>query len=161
ASVVHPKDVSHGNAMKRLKVRWSHPYNAGAMPKTRARPPIFRFLVLLVAVAAAAASAPAAAQMTVEITGVGSQQYPIAVASFKTEGSAPHDIAGSIRADLTRSGQFRMVDPGDTPLAESERVDHAVWRGRGADTLVVGSVSALADGRFDIRFRLYDNVKNG
>jgi len=130
------------------------------MPKTWARPTLFRSLVLLVALAAVLASGPSAAQMTVEITGVGSQQYPIAVASFKTEGSVPQDMAAIIRADLSRSGQFRMVDAGDSALAENERVDLAQWRARGADTLVVGSVSALADGRFDIRFRLYDNVKN-
>ena len=63
-------------------------------------------------------------------------------------------------ADLTRCGQFRMVDAGDSALAEDERVDLAQWRARGADTLVVGSVAHLADGRFDVRFRLYDNVKN-
>ena len=65
-----------------------------------------------------------------------------------------------VRADLTRCGQFRMVDAGDSALAEDERVDLAQWRARGADTLVVGSVAHLADGRFDVRFRLYDNVKN-
>jgi TolB protein len=130
------------------------------MPKTHARPPLFHSLVLLVGLAAAAAGAPARAQMTVEITGVGSQQYPIAVASFKSDGSPPQDIAAIVRADLTRSGQFRMVDAGDSALAEDERVDLGQWRARGADTLVVGSASRLADGRFDIRFRLYDNVKN-
>ena len=146
--------------MNRAQAGCPHPYNPPAMPKTRARPSLFRSLVLLVAVAAAAASAPSAAQMTVEITGVGSQQYPIAVAPFKTEGTVPQDVAAIIRADLTRSGQFRMVDAGGTAVAENDRVDLAQWRARGADTLVVGSISALADGRFDIRFRLYDNVKN-
>jgi TolB protein len=130
------------------------------MPTTRARPTLFLTLVLLVGLTAAVASGPLPAQMTVEITGVGSQQYPIAVASFKTEGTAPQDVAAIVRADLTRSGQFRMVDAGDSALAEDERVDLGQWRARGADTLVVGSVSQLADGRFDVRFRLYDNVKN-
>ena len=35
----------------------------------------------------------------------------------------------------------------------------AEWRGRGADALAVGSVSRLADGRFDVRFKLWDLVK--
>jgi TolB protein len=130
------------------------------MPKPRARPTLFDSLVLLVGLTTAAASGPSPAQMTVEITGVGSQQYPIVVASFKTDSSVPQDLAAIVRADLTRSGQFRMVDAGDTTLAEDERVDLGQWRARGADTLVVGSVSHLADGRFDVRFRLYDNVKN-
>jgi TolB protein len=146
--------------MSRPKAGCLGPYNPPPMPKTRARPSLVDSLVLLVGLAAAAASGPTRAQMTVEITGVGSQQYPIAVASFKTEGNAPQDVAAIVRADLTRCGQFRMVDAGDSALAEDERVDLAQWRARGADTLVVGSVAHLADGRFDVRFRLYDNVKN-
>jgi len=136
------------------------PYNPPAMPTTCARPTFFNSLVLLVGLAAASASVPSPAQMTVEITGVGSQQYPIAVASFKTDSAAPQDIGAIVRADLARSGQFRMIDAGEAPLAEDERLDLGQWRARGADTLVVGSVSHLADGRFDVRFRLYDNVKN-
>ena len=33
------------------------------------------------------------------------------------------------------------------------------WRGRGADALLTGSVSRLADGRFDVRYKLWDVVK--
>ena len=33
------------------------------------------------------------------------------------------------------------------------------WRSRAADALAAGSVSRLADGRFDVRFRLWDVVK--
>ncbi len=33
------------------------------------------------------------------------------------------------------------------------------WRGRGADALVAGSVSRLADGRWDVRYKLWDVVK--
>ena len=97
--------------------------------------------------------------MTVEITGVGSQQYPIAVGNFKSDGALSQDVSAIIRADLSRSGQFRMVDAGANAVAEDEKVDLAQWKARGADTLVVGSVSHLADGRFDLRYRLYDDVK--
>jgi TolB protein len=146
--------------MNRPKAASRHPYNPPAMPKTCARPTRFSALILLLGLAAALMSRPAPAQMTVEITGVGSQQYPIAVAAFKTDSAAPEDISAIVRADLARSGQFRMVEAGDTPVAEDERVDLPQWRARGADTLAVGSVSHLADGRFDIRYRLYDSVRN-
>jgi TolB protein len=129
------------------------------MPKTCARRSRCS-LILLLGLAAALASRTTPAQMTVEITGVGSQQYPIAVAAFKTDSAVPQDVSAIVRADLTRSGQFRMVEPGDAPVAEDERVDLPQWRARGADTLAVGSVSHLADGRFDIRYRLYDSVRN-
>jgi TolB protein len=147
--------------MNRPKEAMPATYNPPPMPRIPSRPALLlRTLILLVGLAATAASAPARAQMTVEITGVGSQQYPIAVAPFKTDGSPPQDIAAIVRADLTRSGQFRIVDAGDTAIAEDERLDLAQWRARGADTLAVGSIARLADGRFDVRFRLYDNVKN-
>jgi TolB protein len=145
--------------MNRPKAGPCHPYNPRAMPKTCARRSRCS-LILLLGLAAALASRTTPAQMTVEITGVGSQQYPIAVAAFKADSAVPQDVSAIVRADLTRSGQFRMVEPGDAPVAEDERVDLPQWRARGADTLAVGSVSHLADGRFDIRYRLYDSVRN-
>jgi TolB protein len=38
-------------------------------------------------------------------------------------------------------------------------VSYAEWRSRLADALVLGSVAARPDGRFELRFRLYDVVK--
>ena len=102
---------------------------------------------------------PATAQLRVEITGVGSNQFPISVANFRRDGEVPQPVDEIIRADLQRSGRFRMVDAGATPLAETAAVSFADFKGKGADALVVGSVARLADGRFDLRFRLYDTVK--
>jgi TolB protein len=101
----------------------------------------------------------AAAQMRVEITGVGSNQFPIAIANFQRDGEVPQSIDAIVRADLQRSGLFRMVDAGAAPLAETAAVNFGDFRTRGADAIVVGSVARLADGRFDLRFRLYDTVK--
>ena len=97
--------------------------------------------------------------MRVEITGVGSQQFPISIANFARNGQAPAEIDSIIRADLARSGLFRIVDAGSQALAENASVNLAEWKGRGADALVVGSVARLADGRFDVRYRLLDTVK--
>lgn len=102
---------------------------------------------------------PATAQLRVEITGVGSNQFPISVAGFKRDGEIPQPVDEIIRDDLRRSGLFRLVDPGAAPLAESAAVSFTEFKARGADALVVGSVARLADGRFDLRFRLYDTVK--
>jgi TolB protein len=35
----------------------------------------------------------------------------------------------------------------------------ALWRQKSADSLATGSVTRLADGRFDVRFRLWDVVR--
>ena len=107
---------------------------------------------------AAAAAVPAAAQFRVEITGIGGTQIPVAIATLRDEDRAPVPVSAIVRADLQRSGLFRMVDaPG--AFDESSRINVAEWRGRGADALAVGSVSRLADGRFDVRFKLWDLVK--
>jgi len=107
---------------------------------------------------AATAAVPAAAQFRVEIAGIGGTQIPVAIATFRDEALAPVPVAAVVRADLQRSGLFRIVDvPGS--LDELSRINLAEWRGRGADALAVGSVSRLADGRYDVRFKLWDLVK--
>ncbi len=100
------------------------------------------------------------AQLRVEITGVGSQQFPISIANFARNGQpATVEIEGVIRADLARSGLFRIVDAGGQAIPENANVNLSEWKGRGADALVVGSMARLADGRFDVRYRLLDTVK--
>jgi TolB protein len=105
------------------------------------------------------AAGTAHAQMTVEITGVGSQQFPIAVANFFSDAPLPEDMAAVIRADLARSGSFRIVDAGAKPIEETSRVNFPEWKAYGADTLAIASAARLADGRTEIRYRLYDSVK--
>lgn len=99
---------------------------------------------------------PVSAQFRVDISGVGMTQWPIAVAPFRGDDSAPQKIAAIVQADLERSGQFRGVDTSGPVLDEVARPDLSLWRQRSADYLVTGSVSRLADGRFDVRFRLWD-----
>ena len=53
----------------------------------------------------------AAAQMRIDVSGVGATQYPIAVARFASDGRAPQDVAAVVRGDLTRSGAFRVIEP--------------------------------------------------
>ena len=101
---------------------------------------------------------PAFAQFRVEVTGVGTTQLPIAVAAFRSDDAAPQKIAAIVQADLERSGQFRAVDAAGVALDETSRPDVALWRQRKADSLVTGSVTRLADGRYDVRFRLWDVV---
>src|SRR5512140_843605 len=105
------------------------------------------------------AALPALAQFRVEVTGVGLTQLPIAIAPFRGEGQSPQKIAAIVQADLERSGQFRAIDAAGAALDEGSRPDVTPWRQKGADSLAVGSVSHLADGRWDVRFRLWDVVR--
>jgi TolB protein len=106
-----------------------------------------------------AVALPAFAQFRVEVTGVGLTQLPIAIAPFRGEAQAPQKIAAIVQADLERSGQFRAIDPAGAALDETSRPDVTPWRQKGADSLAVGSVARLADGRYDVRFRLWDVVR--
>jgi TolB protein len=83
---------------------------------------------------------------------------PIAAARFKDEDKAAQPVSAIVRADLERSGLFRIVDTPET-IDETAQPAMSDWRARGADALLTGSVSRLADGRFDVRFRLWDVVK--
>ncbi len=99
----------------------------------------------------------AQAQMRIEISGVGSNQIPVAVAGFADEILAPQQISAIIKADLERGGMFKLIDAG--AITDLHNIDYAGWKARGADALVVGTVSALADGRYDVRYQLFDTVK--
>lgn len=107
----------------------------------------------------AVSSAGSWAQFRVEISGIGLAQIPVAFAPFKGEESAPQKVAAIVQADLERSGQVRAVDAGGNRMDETSRPEFSVWRQKAADALLVGSVSRLADGRYDVRMRLWDTVK--
>ena len=117
-----------------------------------------RALELALALALLLAALPAAAQFRVEVTGIGLTQLPVAIA-FRGEDQLQQKVSTIVQADLERSGQFRAVDSGAVAIDETSRLDLAPWRQKGADSLAVGSVARLADGRFDIRFRLWDVVR--
>lgn len=102
---------------------------------------------------------PAFSQFRVEVSGVGVTQIPIAIASFRGDDLAPQKVGGIVQADLERSGQFRAVDVAGVALDEIARPDLSTWRQKGSDALVTGSVTRLADGRFDVRMRLWDVVR--
>ena len=101
---------------------------------------------------------PAFAQFRVEISGVGATQIPIVLGRFRDEDRQPQSISAIVRADLERSGVFKIVD-GPAPADENGLPDYNALRAKGADAVVSGSASRLADGRIDVRFRLWDVVK--
>ncbi len=110
------------------------------------------------AVLAGTAALPATGQVRVDISGVGATQIPVALGRFKDEAASGVAIASVIQADLERSGSFKLLAV-DAALDERSVVDLAAWRTRGADALLAGSVARLADGRFDVRYQLWDAVR--
>ncbi len=119
-----------------------------------------RALLGAAAAALLATSVSAQAQFKVQISGVGATQLPIAIAKFRDEerNTPSLSISAIVRADLERSGVFRAT-AGNGALDENSQPVFAEWRSLPVDALAAGSVTRLADGRFDVRFKLWDVVK--
>lgn len=99
------------------------------------------------------------AQLAIEITGAGASRFPVAIPIFENEGALPRSITDVVRADLERSGLFNLVDLGLVALPESVVPDLPGIRSRGADAVLTGTVAAQSDGRYDVRFRLFDTQR--
>ena len=118
----------------------------------------FLFLRWVTLVGALMVGLPAQAQFRVEVTGVGMTRIPVVLVPLRGQAAAPQKISDIVQADLERSGQFKGLDAAGSQLDELATPDANAWRQRGADALVAGSMTRLADGRYDIRARLWDIV---
>jgi TolB protein len=114
-------------------------------------------------IACAALALAARAQLTIDITTTGGRQIPIAVAPMAGESAQPQSVSEVVAADLARTGLFRLVNAaGVTPLpSEPSEVNFADWSARAAEALVIGKIDPAADGRVEVRFRLFDVQKQG
>ena len=112
-------------------------------------------------IAAVSIATPLAyAQLTIDVTTSSGRQIPLAIVAFNGEVSAPQNITPLIAADLARTGLFKMVATNTSPpLADTAPVNFIEWNQKGAEGVVVGNIAPLADGRFEVRFRLFDVAK--
>lgn len=106
------------------------------------------------------------AQLQIDISGVGANQIPVAIALFSEEyGTDPknnlmatQNIASIIQNDLLRSGEFKVI-----PITVSyNQVSNSVLKqqkNNGADALIVGRVYKLSNGQINVRYELYDTIK--
>jgi TolB protein len=103
----------------------------------------------------------ARAQLTIEITGVGATQIPVATVGFAGDATLGGQVAQVIQADFQRSGLIRNIDTRNSPRSATPQASEtAQLRSAGADAVVVGSVTAAADGRYDVRYYLTDAASN-
>lgn len=120
-------------------------------------PPLLRILSALLLLCLSLA---ARAQLSIEITGAGANRIPVAIAAFEGEGALQQQgVTPVVRADLDHSGLFKIMETGNEPLAENANVNFGDWKARGADALVVGTISPASNNRYEVRFRLYDVQK--
>lgn len=100
----------------------------------------------------------ARADMTIEVVGVGANQYPIAIAPFQSEVSQPQPVSTVISDDLARSGLFKVIGAGNlSPVPYTDaQVPHGELSARGAQHAVVGQVTPAGDGTLAVKFWLVD-----
>lgn len=109
---------------------------------------------------------PLRAEMTIEIVGGAANRIPLAILPFSLT-VAPGMPAGLanpaevVAGDLGRSGYFRLLDTGDVmvPPADPQALQLSSWKARGADAVVIGQVRPLPGERVEVRFWLYDAVR--
>ncbi len=104
------------------------------------------------------ASTSVLAQFKVDVSGVGLTQLPVAIATFKGEEAALQKPSIIVQTDLERSGQFRAISLAGVAMDELSRPDFVQIRQKSADALVAGSITRLADGRYEVRAKLWDAV---
>jgi TolB protein len=98
------------------------------------------------------------AQVRVDVSGVGTTQFPVALAPFAGDSALTSTLNSIVSSDLVRSGSFKTIDA-PNGLNENSSINFADIRAAGADAILVGSVNKLADGRLDIRYRLSDTAR--
>jgi TolB protein len=119
-----------------------------------------KFTAYFLLCAAFCLSSAAFAQLTIDVTTSSGRQIPLAIVVFTGEASAPQNITPLVAADLARTGLFKMVPTNASlPLADSAPINFPEWNQRGAEGVVVGNIAPQTDGRFEVRFRLFDVAK--
>ncbi len=109
--------------------------------------------------------APAWAEpLVIEISkGIEDTALPLAIVPFagQSPGSPEADLAAIIRADLERSGKFRVTPFADLPARpqQSAQVDFGIWRGAGVENLVIGQVQPGGGDTVEVSFQLLDVFK--
>ena len=93
----------------------------------------------------------------IEIAGVGARQIPIAIAGFSGEMALRQRPAAIIRANLERSGMFKIIDTTEV-IEDPGTVSYSTWRQTGAEALAVGRVRIGEGGRFETHYTLFDLV---
>ena len=112
-------------------------------------------LLLLPAFAAWGQSRP----LEIDIVGGNAAALPIAVVPFG--GSCGEtDVDGVVRADLTRSGQFRSPEPASLPErpTQGSQVAYPTWRMLKQDYLLIGRCVPGGDG-YRAEYELFDVAK--
>lgn len=103
------------------------------------------------------------AELTIEISGGGTQQIPIAVVPFGQSNTKSNqdNISNIINADLRRSGLFRVLETRGLANQPTDitQIKYSEWAGLQAQAMAVGNIQAVAGNRLKVTFSLVDVLK--
>ncbi len=104
----------------------------------------------------------AGAALEIEITSGVRDPVPIAIVPFAPAPPADGglDVAGVVQHDLEGSGRFRALARERMPArpTRADEIASGSWKGTGSDYVVVGRVSALANGQLAVDFDLVNTL---
>jgi len=102
-----------------------------------------------------------AAPLIIEINEGVEGGVPVALVPFASQ-SAPVNISAIVKADLERSGYFKMMAESGMPSRPSSAaaVNFSDWQAMGQNYLVVGQVVDVG-GQYNVQFQLLDVYKSG
>ncbi len=100
------------------------------------------------------------AALTIEISGGGAQQIPIAIVPFGGK-TNQENLSSIIGADLRRSGLFRVLETGGVGSQPTDisQIKYAEWAALQAQAMAVGTVESLPGNRLKVSFKLADVLK--
>ncbi|HKQ29684.1 MAG TPA: Tol-Pal system beta propeller repeat protein TolB [Burkholderiales bacterium] len=121
------------------------------------------FVAMLVAMFIGLAPTTSRAILTIEITQGVDSGIPVAVVPFAFQGltRASQSVSDVVEADLARSGLFKVLPDKEFPSTPGidNDVKFSEWRSLKLEGLVIGSVTLMPSGKFQVEFRLYDVFK--
>lgn len=96
-------------------------------------------------------------EVVIENSGMNTQQQPIAVVPFITNGAVPADVAQIISDDLRNSGKFSPISRAQmqSQPGSAAEVNPDQWTSLGVDHVVVGQIS-VGGGGYNIAYQLVD-----
>ena len=117
---------------------------------------MFKRLCYWLAMLGLALTSTARADMTIEVVGVGSQQYPIAIVPFQFDAVLNQPVSSVVSSDLTSSGRFNVITPRLFPAPyEPKQIDYAALSRLGAQAVLTGSVYQEGE-QLRVRYWLMD-----
>lgn len=100
--------------------------------------------------------------LSMELTRGVASAIPVAVVPFGLQGDTPsQDVSGIVATDLQNSGRFKVY--GRSSLNQfpstANEVSSDYFRRLGTDNVVIGKVTAVGGGRYQVNFQLLDMLR--